>query len=139
MGIDEALEALNKIAADIEVPYQHWLGGDNADQGPSYCRPCAERAVASGKAEFVDGGYQQDDDGCSHCDDCGRLLEYSLTEHGAAAELEHFLASAPSAPISPDCAFHLIKLLECHNESPEVLELLPTVVAALAGSQGGDV
>lgn len=140
MGIDKVLEVLTKIAADVDAPYPHWLLGDDADQGLSYCHPCAEKAITEGKAEFVDGGYPQDSDGCSHCGDCGRLLEYSLTESGVAAELEHYLSSAPSAPVSPECAFHLIKLLECHNDNSDVLELLPAVVCALkASQQGGDL
>lgn len=135
MDIDKAIEALEKIAAAVETPYQHWLGGDDADQGQSYCRPCAEKKVAEGKGEFIDGGYQQDSDVCSHCDDCGRLLEYNLTESGVVAELEHFRLNAPSAPVSAECAFHLVKLLEHHNDNPDVLELLPAVVGALAGNQ----
>ncbi|RII74240.1 hypothetical protein [Pseudomonas monteilii] len=123
MNADEALKILNAHASTLVVPYPHWIGGKNADQGPSYCLPCAEAKVEAGEAEYVDGGWQQDNDGCCHCDTCDRLLEYNLTDYGAAEELEHYLANPPSAPISPEDAFHVAKMLKHDESSPEAVAI----------------
>lgn len=127
--VDEVLGRLEKIAATIEVPYQHWLGG--ADQGPSYCFDCATKKVEAGDAEFVDGGWQQEDDTCRHCEDCGRLLEYSLTNEGVESELEHFTGARFDRVIGPELAYHLARVLEQHEYHPAVLKILPKVGRAL--------
>ncbi len=129
--VDSVLARLNALAAAAEVPYPHWLGGDEADQGPSYCAECAHEQVVAGNAEFVDGGWPQDNDGCCHCEDCGRLLDYTLTDYGVQEEMEHFKGSALVAPIEPELAYHLARLLEHHDSHPEVLAILADVRAAL--------
>ena len=110
------LLVLNAHAGSLDVPFPHWIGGDDADQGPSYCRSCAEAEVAAGRAEYVDGGWQQENDGCCHCETCGRLLEYTLTEYGASEEIDHYSGAELMGPISPEDAFHIAKMLE-HDES----------------------
>lgn len=132
LSIDTALMRLNEIARGAEVPYPHWLGGDGADQGPSYCRECAEKAVAAGKADFVDGGWHQENDCCCHCEDCGRLLDYTLTKHGVMEELGHFRACRLRGKLDADTAYHLARILEQHDDHPEVKQLLPRVRRALA-------
>lgn len=127
MNGEKALEILRLHASTLDVPYPHWLGGDGVDQGPSYCRACADAEVAAGKAEYVDGGWQQDDDTCCHCEVCQELLEYNLTEYGASAELDHYTANPPTAPISPETAFHIMKMLE-HDENNA--EAIAVAVAA---------
>ncbi|SEQ26331.1 hypothetical protein SAMN03159444_01362 [Pseudomonas sp. NFACC02] len=111
-----ALLILTKHASGLNVPYPHWIGGNGVDQGPSYCRPCADAKVAAGEAEYVDGGWQQENDGCCHCETCGCLLEYTLTEYGAAEEIDHYLTTELSAPVSTEEAFHIAKMLE-HDET----------------------
>lgn len=111
-----ALLVLNAHAGSLDVPFPHWIGGDGADQGPSYCRSCAEAEVAAGRAEYVDGGWQQENDGCCHCETCGRLLEYTLTEYGASEELDHYLSGGLAGQVSPEDAFHIAKMLE-HDET----------------------
>ncbi|NWC11970.1 hypothetical protein HX776_24600 [Pseudomonas agarici] len=111
-----ALLVLSAHASSLDVPFPHWIGGADADQGPSYCRPCAEAEVAAGRAEYVDGGWHQENDGCCHCETCGRLLEYTLTEYGASEELDHYLGAELSGPVSPEDAFHIARMLE-HDET----------------------
>ncbi|MCH4880191.1 hypothetical protein EQV97_22805 [Pseudomonas sp. TMW22090] len=103
-------------ARSLDVPFPHWIGGDSVDQGPSYCRSCADAEVTAGRAEYVDGGWQQENDGCCHCETCGQLLEYTLTEYGAGEEVDHYLGAEFSGPISPEDAFHIAKMLE-HDET----------------------
>lgn len=134
MNVAEALAVLHQHASQLDVPFPHWLGGEAVDQGPSYCRACADAKVAAGEAEYVDGGWQQDDDGCCHCDVCGRLLEYNLTDYGASSEIEHYQASPPSAPLSPEDAFHIAKML-VHDESNADAVAIAVVAAGLIADQ----
>lgn len=129
MNSEQALAILLQHASTLDVPYPHWLGGENVDQGPSYCRACADAKVAAGEAEYVDGGWQQDDDNCCHCEVCQRLLEYNLTEYGFATELEHYRSNPPAAPLDPEDAFHIAKVLECDPENAEAVAI--AVAAAL--------
>lgn len=135
IDVQTAVRLLERVASAVEIPYPHWLGGDGADQGPSYCRDCASKRVAAGEAEFVDGGWMQDNDGCCHCEDCGRLLDYTLTDYGVEEELSHFKNDRMRGSVSPELAYHLARVLEQHREHPEVLTLLPKVIRALDRSQ----
>lgn len=130
--VDALVRRLEAIAHQIDVPYPHWLGGQNADQGPSYCLECAQKHVAAGDAEFVDGGWQQDNDGCCHCEDCGALLDYTLTECGVEDELSYFRSARLRRKLAPETAYHLSRLLEHHREHPEVLVIVPKVQALMA-------
>lgn len=130
------LARLESIAAGVEAPYPRWLGGYDVDQGPSYCYDCAAKRVEAGEAQSVDGGWPQDCDTCCHCEDCGRLLAYTLTEWGVGQELVHFASDALDREVTPELAYHLARVLEQHGEHPDVLGLVPKVGAALARCGG---
>ena len=135
--MDTAQKLLLKLEtfANLEPPFQHWLAGDNADAGPSYCRPCAEKAVAEGKGELVDGGFPcLEDDTCQHCETCGCLLDYELNNYGVATELEHFSEHPPKAPISKELAYHIARVLAADPENPEAIQLARTACAAMPPS-----
>lgn len=135
IDVQVVLHRLGLVASTAEVPYPHWLGGDGADQGPSYCRDCASKLVAAGEAEFVDGGWMQDNDGCCLCEECGRLLDYTLTDYGVEEELSHFKSVRLRGAMSPELAYQLSRVLEQHHEHPEVLALLPKTCRALDRSK----
>ncbi|MBK3476877.1 hypothetical protein JJD66_12350 [Pseudomonas sp. MF6751] len=118
-----ALSALWAHASSLDVQFPHWIGGDDTDQGPSYCLECAEAEVAAGRAEYVDGGWQQENDGCCHCETCGRLLEYTLTKYGASEEIDHYLSAKLTGPISPEDAFHIAKMLEHDEGNSEAISI----------------
>ena len=134
LTVKEAVVRLEQIANAEDVPYPHWLGGD-ADQGPSYCHECAQKQVDSGNGEFVDGGWPQDSDGSCHCEDCGRLLDYTLTDYGVGDELSHFKGIRLRGKLTPGTAYHLARLLEHHSEHPKVKSILPKVRRALARTE----
>jgi len=117
------LLVLSAHASSLDVPFPHWIGGDDADQGPSYCRPCAEAEVAAGRAEYVDGGWQQENDGCCHCETYGCLLEYTLTEYGASEEIDHYQSAELKGSILPEDAFHIAKMLEHDESNPQALSI----------------
>ena len=131
------LGRLDDIARAADVPYPRWLSGYGADQGLSFCTSCAEKRVAAGEAESVDGGWPQDNDGCCHCEDCGRLLDYTLTDYGVTEEMGHFRGDKLERDMTPELAYHLARVLEHHAERPDVLELLPKISGALARCGGG--
>lgn len=131
MNIDEAIGQLDQLALGGDFPFPHWVGGDDVDQGPSYCRACADAKVEAGEAEYVDGGWPQEEDGCCHCEACGRLLDYTLSDYGVEQELDHYLVTPPKSPLGAEEAYHLSRLLENYHEHPAVLALLPAVEIAI--------
>ena len=136
MNILELIDRLNQIASVIDVPAPHWLSGGGADEGISYCIKCAKENAA--EDVLVDGGWVQESDSCCHCEVCGTLLDYSLTDAGVGSELEHFSVNGIKTPSDPETAYHLSRLLEHHIETPGVLVLVPIVTASiLAAQQGG--
>ena len=44
--------------------------------------------------EHFGGGYCMEEDSCEHCEKCGKLLDYTLTDYGVSSELEHFAEEA---------------------------------------------
>jgi hypothetical protein len=133
--IDVLLMVLSAHASSIDVPFPHWVGGGNADQGPSYCRPCADAEVAADRAEYVDGGWQQENDGCCHCETCGRLLEYTLTEYGAIEEIDHYMRVDLEGPISPGDAFHIAKILEHDETNVQALSIATQAINLIKAQQ----
>jgi hypothetical protein len=115
-------------------PPQYWLW---SDAGPSYCYPCVRiaRAKELGLAcvpdaqpayartdeeeafvEGIDGGdwYSAIEDGPQACSLCGATLKYRLTEHGAYAEIDHYLGNPmrPRHLKNADAAFEFVEALE---------------------------
>lgn len=134
MNIDEVIGALDRLALGGDFPFPHWLGGDVVDQGPSYCRACADKKVVAGEAEHIDGGWQQEEDGCCHCEECGRTLDYTLSDCGVNGELEHYLSNPPKSPLCAQEAYHLSRVLENYHHLPAVLALLPATEIAIKGT-----
>lgn len=109
------------IEANIEHPY--WIGGEGSDQGPSYCRACAETFVKNKNAGqpdakkhfFVDGGFDgQTSDTVYLCEDCHKPLTYTLTEAGVGQEIEHFedCKDEDFSTLSPQQAYELLELFD---------------------------
>lgn len=130
---DQLIERLQAFQAD--PPYQCWLGGDDTDQGMSYCRDCAQKEVDARRAEFVDGGWPQDSDGPVFCEACRTLLQHDLTEYGIAQQLEGMLQSHLRSPVTVDGAYEIAQVLTNHREHPEVLALIPKVERLMSDSK----
>lgn len=108
------LEAALLDFANIETPFPHWMSGDKAEPSYCYCEPCAEKELAAGNGEFVDGGWgSEESDTCIHCETCGRVLSYVLTEYGVASEIAHFRKRFRTdvRPLYKDEAYHLARIL----------------------------
>lgn len=131
-GTEEAQRLLAKLepyAAEPEPPC--WLIG--TDEGSSYCRACAEAALAAGRGTAIDGGYDPppEADGCEVCETCGALLGYTLTDWGVETETAHFTEQPPAAPLSPGEAYEVCRILWGAPDNEEVLRIGRAAVAAM--------
>lgn len=118
-------------------PCQCWLGGDDTDQGISYCSDCAQKEVDAENGEFVDGGWPQESDCPAFCETCGTPLQYDLTEFGIGEELEGMMQSALISPVKPAGAYAIAQVLTHHQDHPEVLALVPKVELLVIDGQRG--
>lgn len=77
---------LDERASTPERPY--WL---IKDHGETYCLDCIKAMKPKAKyGTFYDGGFSSESDHAEHCEGCGKLLEYTLTDYGVEQELAHF-------------------------------------------------
>jgi len=58
------------------------------DDGNQYCWECLKKLFPDD--DWGGGAYSVEYDSCMHCETCGRVLSYVLTNYGAKEELEHF-------------------------------------------------
>jgi hypothetical protein len=119
-GFDDIIAAMDKISDALELESIHWIRGE---AGPNWCYGCGKamakhlrrRATRKEKSEYIlDGGYPAgDEDGCAHCEGCGKLLHYSLTDYGVEIELEYFLERwEPQGNIVSETAYELARVFE---------------------------
>jgi hypothetical protein len=129
-----ALQALNPSLSGASPDFSHWIEGPNGEiRGKSectdFCRGCAEKRHAEAVAKdpqnaddyHLSGAYYaQESDSCRHCADCDAVLDYSLTEHGFASELEHFestyIKEGEPLTIDVEIGWHLHALFEAWGE-----------------------
>lgn len=135
MEHSEIARALDAYA-NIDPPFVCWLSGDGDDQSLDYCRSCAETKVAEGSGDDISSscGPYYGADSCLHCEDCGCVLDYTLSRHGALSELDHFEVSPPSAPLKHDTAFHLARMVEaveCVDDGDAILAIMKIGQSAL--------
>ncbi len=98
MSVHSFVELLRKKAKGISPPNPWWIAGGD-DEATDYCRPCAEKALVAAKDGLTSeeaenltlaGGYVGEEDSRAHCESCGKLLDYTLTNYGVDSELDHF-------------------------------------------------
>ena len=107
--------------ADVEKP--HWFIHNAGGEERTYCFDCGEKrrqeliATNQGKPEVLrlldrlDGGFSTECDSCEHCETCGQLLDYSLTDYGAKSEWDHFQEHGINLS-SADCGYHIQTVLQ---------------------------
>lgn len=117
---------LSKRASDPEHP--HWFCGEGDDEGISYCYGCAMQLRPS--AQFGDdlcGGYPgyAEADSPEMCEECGRLLSYTLTDYGVTEELAHF-SECGFDWNEPNHCFALARVANCvdRDNREQVAQLL---------------
>lgn len=95
-------------AANAQPTY--WLEDDAGDwiDSADYCKGCATKAKVGRGDIHVCGPMQfEESDSCRHCENCGALLNYRLTEYGVREEVEYFLTHGVRYPLTPIEAYHL--------------------------------
>lgn len=129
--IHALFDKLSQIADEANAEPVCWILGDNF--GADYCYSCCRALVkhhnrkvrGHGNKWLVDGGWDErrERDGPAICTSCGKILQYWLTRHGLANEMDHF-ATALNTIISPHIAYELEAVLLAaegtDDESPAV-------------------
>lgn len=107
----------------------YWLSND--DCGYSYCRACALKALAAKPCAELDGGFHCEGDSSEHCETCGKLLDYTLTNSGASAEIDHFSKARFRAPLNRDEAYYVARMLGADTENEEAIKIARRAVAKI--------
>lgn len=131
-----ALERFLLRYSELDPEPVCWLGGDDADRGFNYCRSCAEKIVAAGKAEFVDGGWDGHEcDSVPYCEGCDCLLNASLTRHGVLEEMDYYKRSRSKHPLNQHDAWHIARLLLDAPDNEWIVRFAEKVVAEIVRAQ----
>jgi hypothetical protein len=145
--------ALDKFvtASGLEVPDPVYLTGEinlktatghfYSDEAHLYCLRCAEKLLAEVRPHLPKGKRDEHralnadpslgEDTCSHCMVCGRVLDYVLTSHGVASEIEHFEEHPPRAPVHAETAFHIPRLIESDPKNTTVMRIAEKCLGAI--------
>ncbi len=121
----EGLNICREKMEDFTPPDLYWLSSEDCelDQSMDYCFECAEKQAkiltAELKAEvYVDGGYALDgNDTIALCEECGILLNYTLSASGVKSELDHYLKKNTKIDLNneEEC-YSFIAILDCYND-----------------------
>jgi hypothetical protein len=113
----------DRLVARIYVQEPYWFIHNAGGEGGTFCFDCGEERRKELLRKFshdpetapllsrLDGGRAMECDSCEHCDKCGILLAYSLTNCGAESEWDHFLENGIHLA-SPEVAYHVQAILE---------------------------
>lgn len=116
--------------ANLQPEGPCWPSED--DTGQDYCRKHALEKIAADGGE-LDGGYCRENDSCSHCAVCGKLLDYTLTDFGADSELEHFktVKFRRDKPLDRETAYHLARLIAAKDRDMDVIKIAARAIRCM--------
>ena len=103
-------EIVDTLARAANAQRGYWLEDDAGAwiDSVDYCKACATKEKADRVDVHVCGPMQfEEADSCRHCEKCGTLLDYRLTEYGVREEAEHFITNGICYPLTPVEAYHL--------------------------------
>lgn len=107
----------------------YWLSND--DCGYTYCRKCALKVLKATPGAELDGGFHFESDSCEHCETCGKPLDYTLTNTGASAEMDHYSKVRFRAPLDRDEAYHVARMFGADTENETSLKIACRAVAKI--------
>lgn len=115
--------------ANLHPSAGYWLL-DNEHE--TFCQRCVEK-IAKGR-EYTGYGCAAEQDGCLHCDKCGELLDYTLTDHGAAEELAHFqtMAFRRNKSLDRNMAYHLARLIAAREHDMDVVRIAARAIRCMS-------
>ena len=121
----DMLMTLDAYAAVPDAPY--WLERSNKSS-ETFCYGCAQKELAKYPDALLGGGYGGEEDGCLHCETCGALLDYTLTNYGADSEIVHFRTVRFRSPLSREEAYHVARMLAGAEDDPEAIRIAARAV-----------
>lgn len=107
----------------------YWLEDDDCCE--TYCLQCIKK-LAAGR-EYSGYGCAAEQDGCLHCHECGQLLDYVLTNHGALEELNHFktVSFRRNKPLDRETAYHLARLIAARDNDMDVIRIAAKAIRCM--------
>jgi hypothetical protein len=114
--------------ANLSPGSGYWLEDAETE---TYCLKCVKR-LAKGR-DYSGYGGAAEQDGCLHCDKCGELLDYTLTDYGAAEELAHFktITFRRNKPLDRNTAYHLARLIWARDYDMEVIRIAAKAIRCM--------
>ena len=109
--------------------------------GADYCEPCGDAVLGLMRRFLGDDedspqawlcGSDGESDSTKHCDICGQLLHYHLTDYGADSEVGHFMSLAPNPTVYRDDAYYLAELVSARWDH-DVQEIVHRALARPVG------
>lgn len=115
--------------ANLSPQPGYWLEDDNCSE--TYCLRCIKK-IAKGRP-YSGYGCAAEQDGCLHCHECGELLDYVLTEHGALEELNHFknIKFRKDKPLDRKTAYHLARLIAAKDNDMDVIRVAARAIRCM--------
>lgn len=125
---------------EASPPYRHWLLDKNGDDMVGdFCYACAklelDRILAidplsdeDDERRVIHEYPETEDDGCRHCDTCGELLAYTLTNYGVTEELGNFEGAESWDWNNAEDCYHLACIAHGIFENPEQTHALIKVL-----------
>ncbi len=109
-----------------------WLDFEDGGAGHVCCLRCIKKRDA-GREKYSGCGSSSEEDGCLHCGDCGKLLDYTLTDYGAESELEHFrkVKFRRSKPLDRETAYHLARLIAAKEDDMDVIRIAARAIRCM--------
>lgn len=125
---------LDQYAA-IDPSLPHWFDCVGFEPSYSYCRSCAYEIAAQADVRDDDGpinfGCAGESDGCMHCELCGVVLDYILTDYGASCEIEHFSTARFRTPLGREEAYHIARMIGALGDDTEAVRIAERAVKAI--------
>lgn len=114
--------------ANLSPEPGYWLE-EECDE--TYCLRCIKK-IAAGRL-YSGYGCAAEQDGCLHCSECGKLLDYVLTDHGALEELHHFktVKFRPNKPLDRETAYHLARLIAARDNDLDVIHVAARAIRCM--------
>lgn len=115
--------------ANLDPGQGYWL--DDAEH-ETLCLRCVKK-IANGRS-YSGYGCAAEQDHCLHCEKCGALLDYVLTNYGAEAELEHFskVRFLRNKPLDRVTAYHLARLIAAKDNDMDVIRIAAKAIRCMS-------
>ncbi len=118
--------------ADLRPEDPCYLEIEDGGDGAYYCIKCLKAKFPESERRYGCAGGAEHD-GCVHCVECGKLLDYVLTDAGASEELAHFatVKFRRNKPLDRNTAFHLARLIAAKENDLDVIRIAARAIRCM--------